>query len=253
MPFLVAARVRPGPRRRHDPADRVRRHRPDSPRAPAAADVRGALDGLGPARRDRPGDRRHGRRGGRLAVRLPGPAAAHRARRRADARGAPERGRRSARRRRDRARPPRPPAARHHGRPRGRPPDRRADQRRADPDRRAERRRHPDRPLRAPEADPARHARRPAGPAGGGPPPRDPHLHVLRGRRLRRADARRLARRVGDGGRHRADLGHHRVDRRGVDPGPRRHALADLAVRPGRLPGHPGRPGRDDRRAAIRT
>ena len=110
-----------------------------------------------------------------------------------------------------------------------------------------------DRPLRAPEADPARHPRRPAGPAGGGPPPRDPHLHVLRGRRLRRADARRLARRVGDRSRHRADLGHHRLDRRGVDPGPRRHALADLAFRPGRLPGHPGRSGRDDRRAAIRT
>ena len=62
MPFLVGRPLRPGPRRRHAPADRLRRHRPDSARAPAAADVRGALDGLGPARRHRPGDRRHGRR-----------------------------------------------------------------------------------------------------------------------------------------------------------------------------------------------
>ena len=39
--------VHPGPGRRRDPADRLRRHRPAPAGAPAAADVRDAVDGLG--------------------------------------------------------------------------------------------------------------------------------------------------------------------------------------------------------------
>ena len=91
--------VPPGARCRHDPADRLRRHRADAPRIAPAADVRDAVDGVGPARRHRPGDRGDGRRHPRLALRLPRPVAAHRAgrspdpgcaardRRRASARG----------------------------------------------------------------------------------------------------------------------------------------------------------------------
>ena len=87
--------VPPGARCRHDPADRLRRHRADAPRIAAAADVRDAVDGVGPARRHRPGDRRDGRRHGRLALRLPRPVAAHRVGRGPDP-GRPARDRRRA-------------------------------------------------------------------------------------------------------------------------------------------------------------
>ena len=74
--------VRPGPGRRRHPADRLRGHRAPPAGAPAAADVRDAVDGLGHARGHRAGHRRGRRRDHRLAVRVPRPAAAHRASRR---------------------------------------------------------------------------------------------------------------------------------------------------------------------------
>ena len=77
----------------------------------------------------------------------------------------------------------------------------------------------------------------PPGPPGRDPAARRPDLRVLRGRRVRRPDARRMARPVGGRGRHRADRGDDLVDGRCLDPGARRHALADPPVRPGRLRG----------------
>ncbi len=76
-----------GPRCRDDPTDRLRRDRAQPARIAPAADVRDVVNGLGPARRDRSGDRRDGRRHGRLALRIPRAAAADRAGRGADARG----------------------------------------------------------------------------------------------------------------------------------------------------------------------
>ncbi len=70
--------VHPGPGCRDDPADRLRRHRPQPARVAPTAHVRGPLDRLGAARRHRPRDRRRRRRDPRLALRLPRPAAAHR-------------------------------------------------------------------------------------------------------------------------------------------------------------------------------
>ena len=58
------------------------------PEIAPSADVRDAVDRLGPARRHRTGDRGHGRRVDRLAVRLPRAAPADRARRCAHARRA---------------------------------------------------------------------------------------------------------------------------------------------------------------------
>ena len=101
-----------------DPADRLCGHRADPPRNAATADVRDALDRMGPARRHRPGDRRDGRRGDQLAVRLPRPPPAHRRGRGADARRAA--GRRGCggahRDRRPGGRPARAPSAGHPGR-----------------------------------------------------------------------------------------------------------------------------------------
>ena len=114
-----------------------------------------------------------------------------------------------------------------------------------DPDDRPERRRSGARHLRAPSPDAARHPRRPAGPAGGGPAARRPDLRLLRGRRVRRPDPRRVARAVGDRGGARPDRGDHLVDGRRLDPGPRRDALADPSLRPARVRGDDRRAGRD--------
>ena len=62
MQVLVGGALRPGPRRRGDPADRLRRDRAEPAGAPPAADVRDAVDRLGPAR-------------GHRARRSPGPSA----------------------------------------------------------------------------------------------------------------------------------------------------------------------------------
>ncbi len=99
---------------------------------------------------------------------------------------------------------------------------RRADQWPAHPDDRPECRRSPDRDLRAAAPDAARHAGCPPGPSGRDPAARRADLRVLRGRCVRRPDARRMARPVGDRGRHRPDRGDDLVDRGRVDPGPRR-------------------------------
>ena len=129
--------VPPGARGGHDPTDRLRRHRADAPRIAPAADVRHALDRVGPARRDRPGHRRDRRRHRRLALCLPRSAAADRAGRRPDARR-PARDRRCAAAGRPGAlrSPARPAAAGDHRGPRigaadGRPDDRPAASRRS--------------------------------------------------------------------------------------------------------------------------
>ena len=231
--------VRPGPRRRHDPADRLRRHRTDPARVAAAPDVRDAVDGLGPARRHRSGHRRHDRRDGRLAVRLPRPAAADR----------------------------RSPARSRSGRcGRSRAPAHAMDERVA-----AARRGRcrwpcmvalgaglltvgltsgqpvPTLVLSAVglpvgiaalrRLTPAGTLRRPTGPPGRDPAARHPDLRVLRGRCLRRPGPRRVARAVGHRGGHRAHRGDHRLDGRRLDPGARRLALADESIRPRRVRG----------------
>ena len=111
--------LRPGARRRDDPADRLCRDRADAARIAPSADVRDAVDRVGPARGHRPRDRGQRRRDGRLAVRLPRPPPAHRPRRRAHARSpARDRGR-AARDRPGRRRcAPAAPAARADRRPR---------------------------------------------------------------------------------------------------------------------------------------
>ncbi len=54
-------------------------------------------------------------------------------------------------------------------------------------------------------------------------------------RRVRCADPGRMARRLRHGSGDRPDRGHHPLDGRRLDPGPRRDALADLPIRPGRF------------------
>ena len=62
MPVLVARPADPGLRRRCDPGRRLCVDRPGASRAAPAANVRDALDRVGPPRRHRPGDRRPRRR-----------------------------------------------------------------------------------------------------------------------------------------------------------------------------------------------
>ena len=73
------------------------------------------------------------------------------------------------------------------------------------------------------------------------------HVRLLRGRRLRRAGPRRVARPQRGRGGHRPDRGDGQLDGRLLDAGPVLEALAARAVRPGRAPG----PGRRDSRASA--
>ena len=233
MPVLVARPLRPGPRRRDDPADRLRRDRPDPARVAAAADVRDAVDRLGPARRHRAGDRR--RRSARRSAGGSSSSASCRSSR-SPARSRSGRCARSAPRRPTRRRDgrrrgaPRSPAAGHRRSPSAPgSPDvglttRRAASRRSSLERRsasligvsALRRLTPPGTLTARPVLPAAVLLR-----------GHPDLRLLRRRRLRRADPRRLARPVGDRGRDRPDRRDRRLDRRRLDPGARRLALAD--------------------------
>ena len=100
-----------------------------------------------------------------------------------------------------------------------------------------------DRDPRAAAADPGGDAAGTAGPAGGRAPARAPDLHVLRGRCLRPARPRRLARPLADRIGDRPDRGDDPLDGRVVDPGPRFHAVVQCAVRPGRFRRGPGGAG----------